>query len=113
MLDRQDDHLSSGELPIDLGHLSRQTLGDEQLKREVLQLFLAQAVSAHTEIAAAHVEDRRELAHRLVGSARAVGAFALAACAAELESSPQSAAAAERLPHLIEEVRRFVSEQMR
>jgi HPt (histidine-containing phosphotransfer) domain-containing protein len=112
MLDRQSDDSSARVPPIDLAHLTRQTLGDENLKREVLELFLVQAAAAREELKVSEADARRRLAHRLVGSARAVGAFALAACAAELEASPQSEAAVERLPHLIEEVRLFVSQQM-
>ncbi|WEX07428.1 Hpt domain-containing protein [Chelativorans sp. AA-79] len=111
MSDWQNGNISK-LLPIDLAHLSRQTLGDESLKREVLGLFLVQATAARTELAQAKGEARRSLAHRLVGSARAVGAFAIAACAAELEASPQSEAAAEQLPLLIDEMQLFLSEQM-
>ena len=112
MLDGRDEYPTRVSDPIDLAHLSRQTLGDEGLKREVLDLFLAQVIAAESELAAADGEERRMLAHRLVGASRAIGAFGLAACAAELEAAPQSAAAAERLPRLIEEVRLFVTRRM-
>jgi len=109
MLDSEKQHIFKA-LPLDFAHLSRQTMGDEQLKREVLDLFLVQAAAAQAEVAGTNLEGRRMLAHRLVGSARAVGAFAIAACAAELEASPNSEEIAERLPRLIEEMKLFVSQ---
>ena len=99
-------------LPLDFAHLTRQTMGDDELKREVLELFLVQATAAQTELVGINAEARRNLAHRLVGAARAVGAFAIADCAAELEASPHSEKIAERLPHLIDEMKRFVSKHM-
>ena len=60
------------------------TLGDAGLEREVLAMFSAQ--SAHLiDAIAALPEDVRALAHTLKGSARAIGAFAVADAAAELE----------------------------
>ena len=111
MLDRDDHNSGQEKRPIDLAHLSRQTLGDTALEREVLGLFLAQTASARDELATADGEARRGLAHRLVGAARAIGAFELADCAAELEASPHSAAA-ERLPELIDEVQVFLSRRV-
>ncbi|WP_034658692.1 Hpt domain-containing protein [Chelativorans sp. J32] len=100
------------QLPIDLAHLSKQTMGDEELKREILDLFLVQATAAKTEIADINAATRRCVAHRLVGSARAVGAFAIAACAAELEAAPNSEELAQRLPRLIDEMKLFVSQHV-
>jgi HPt (histidine-containing phosphotransfer) domain-containing protein len=70
----------SFERPIDLVHLARQTLGDRALEREILDLFTTQvrAVLARLE-AAAVAEARLDLAHTLKGSARAVGAWKVAA----------------------------------
>jgi HPt (histidine-containing phosphotransfer) domain-containing protein len=72
--------------PIDLDHLRRMTLGDESLEHEVLAMFSAQ--SAHlTGMLAALPEEAGELAHMLKGSARAIGAFAVADTAAALETA--------------------------
>ena len=76
--------------PVDLAHLSRQTLGDRALEQEVLQLFVQQALSVRDQIAEAGKGERLRLAHGLKGSARGVGAFALADCLAEIESSPKT-----------------------
>jgi HPt (histidine-containing phosphotransfer) domain-containing protein len=72
--------------PIDLDHLKRMTLGDASLEREVLAMFSAQ--SAHlTGALKALPAEAGELAHTLKGSARAVGAFAVADAADALESA--------------------------
>lgn len=96
--------------PIDPVHLARQAQGDPALEQEVLELFLAQAIAVRDELKVA-VDDtaRRQLAHSLVGSARAVGAFDLADCAQELEAGPHTPALMERLGVLVEEVRDFVA----
>jgi HPt (histidine-containing phosphotransfer) domain-containing protein len=95
--------------PIDLAHLSRQTMGDRELEREVLHLFVQQALAARTQIAESSDGERRLLAHSLKGSARGVGAFAIADCVAALEESPDDGMLLDRLEHLIEEVRDFVA----
>jgi HPt (histidine-containing phosphotransfer) domain-containing protein len=72
--------------PIDLDHLKRMTLGDESLESEVLAMFAAQSV----RLIAALVElpeEAGELAHTLKGSARAIGAFAVADAATALETA--------------------------
>ena len=71
--------------PIDLMHLRRMTLGDAALEREVLTMFAAQASRLAAALAAMPA-DAPALAHTLKGSARAVGAFAVADAAAELET---------------------------
>jgi HPt (histidine-containing phosphotransfer) domain-containing protein len=72
--------------PIDLDHLKRMTLGDESLEREVLAMFSAQSVSLIGALAALPAE-AAGLVHTLKGSARAVGAFAVADAAAVLEAA--------------------------
>jgi HPt (histidine-containing phosphotransfer) domain-containing protein len=71
--------------PIDLTHLRRMTLGDAALEREVLSMFSAQA-SRLAAALAANPADAAALAHTLKGSARAIGAFAVADAAAHLET---------------------------
>jgi HPt (histidine-containing phosphotransfer) domain-containing protein len=71
--------------PIDLMHLRRMTLGDAALEREVLTMFAAQASRLAAALAAMPA-DAPALAHTLKGSARAIGAFAVADAAAELET---------------------------
>ena len=95
--------------PVDLVHLARQTMDDRDLEREVLDLFVQQALSVRDKIADAGDKDRLMLAHGLKGSARGVGAFAVADCAAEIERQPGDARAVKRLGVLIEEVRDFIA----
>ncbi|MCA1458379.1 Hpt domain-containing protein [Bradyrhizobium sp. BRP22] len=76
--------LAPGDGPIDLAHLARMSLGDAALEREVLSLFVAQSVKL-IETLATLPRDGRELVHKLKGSARAIGAFAVADAAARLE----------------------------
>lgn len=76
---------------IDLVHLSRQTLGDATLESELLRLFVVQALqySAWLEetFAPSDAAKRADLTHRLKGSARAIGAFALAEAAESYEEA--------------------------
>ena len=95
--------------PIDMTHLSRQTMGDRALEQEVLALFIQQAAGVSRQLAGAKVHDRLLLAHGLKGSARGVGAFAIADCAANIERDPEDAQVWERLEALVETVRNFVA----
>jgi HPt (histidine-containing phosphotransfer) domain-containing protein len=76
--------LVPGEAPIDVEHLARMTLGDVALRREVLAMFLRQTGDLLGRLAA-HPGEGAALAHTLKGSARAIGAFGVAACAESLE----------------------------
>ena len=71
--------------PIDIAHLRRMTLGDAALEREVLTMFSGQA-SRLVKALGARPADASALAHKLKGSARAIGAFAVADAAAHLET---------------------------
>ncbi|CAM5407510.1 HPt (histidine-containing phosphotransfer) domain-containing protein [Aquamicrobium terrae] len=95
--------------PIDLAHLARQTLDDRDLEREVLGLFVQQAISVRDSIADADTQQRRLLAHGLKGAARGVGAFVIADWAAEVEKDPQDVSVLPRLGELIEQVRDFIA----
>jgi HPt (histidine-containing phosphotransfer) domain-containing protein len=71
--------------PIDFDHLKRMTLGDAGLEQEVLAMFSAQAARLVSTLAAMP-SDAAALAHTLKGSARAIGAFAVAEAASRLEA---------------------------
>jgi len=64
------------------------TLGDAGLEREVLAMFSAQTVGLIGALAALPPE-AGALTHTLKGSARAIGAFAVADAAARLEAAMQ------------------------
>jgi HPt (histidine-containing phosphotransfer) domain-containing protein len=77
---------ASFERPVDLVHLARQTLGDRALEREILDLFVIQTRAVLDHLHAAEQEQQKlDLAHTLKGSARAVGAWKVAACAESCE----------------------------
>lgn len=95
--------------PIDLVHLARQTMGDRELEREVLALFLQQAQQVRDKILSADKLERLRLAHALKGSARGVGAFAIADCMVDIERDPEDRQVLKRLSALIEAVRDFVA----
>jgi HPt (histidine-containing phosphotransfer) domain-containing protein len=75
--------------PIDLVHLARQTLGDSALEAELLALFDCQAGQIAEQLQRADSNaatiSGAELAHKLKGSARAVGAQEVASAAENYE----------------------------
>jgi HPt (histidine-containing phosphotransfer) domain-containing protein len=78
----------TGRRPIDFEHLKTQTMGNQDLQRRVLRLFLHQVSDGIGRIRSAEtVEKRSEAAHALVGAARNVGAFSIAYIAGEIELS--------------------------
>jgi HPt (histidine-containing phosphotransfer) domain-containing protein len=80
------------ETPIDWAHLSRFTMNDRALEQEVLGLFAIEAPRYLAQLnAAADRKDWIEAAHTLKGSARAVGAWAIAECAQAAEALQLSA----------------------
>jgi HPt (histidine-containing phosphotransfer) domain-containing protein len=69
----------SFERPLDLVHLTRQTLGDRDLEREILELFVRQVRAVLLQLQTAEtIKLREDIAHTLKGSARAVGAWSVA-----------------------------------
>ena len=100
--------------PVDLVHLARQTFGSAELEREVLRLFVQQGGGLVRRIAeAASVTERLEYAHRLKGSARAIGAGRVGRIAEALETATslsQTTALTGELAEAVEDVARFVGE---
>ena len=72
--------------PLDLDHLARMTLGDAELEHEVLAMFAEQSVRLIAAMSTLPAE-AGALAHKLKGSARGIGAFAVADAAAGLETA--------------------------
>jgi len=76
-----NDEIPANDLtkPIDLVHLSRQTFGSKDLEKEVLSLFLSHSRQCLERMRQSETDDAfADAAHSIKGSARAVGAFALA-----------------------------------
>jgi HPt (histidine-containing phosphotransfer) domain-containing protein len=69
---------------LDLDHLARMTLGERELEREVLTLFAQQSMDLLARLEKLPREGA-SLAHTLKGSARGIGAFAVAEAADNLE----------------------------
>jgi len=79
--------------PVDLVHLARHTLGDRDLEREVLQLFVRQSAVYLARLRGADsARDRRTAAHTIKGSARGIGAWRIAELADVLEHIPDDVA---------------------
>jgi HPt (histidine-containing phosphotransfer) domain-containing protein len=78
--------LAPDDGPIDFEHLSHMALGDPALECEVLTMFVTQSAKLLDQLAALPPE-AGSLAHTLKGSARAIGAFAVAEAAAHLETT--------------------------
>ncbi len=92
-VDMVDEVSSSASEPIDLGHLSRMTLGERSLEREVLALFDRQAdilLNRMTSVAPSGVAT---LAHTLKGSAVGIGAWGVARAAEAVEKAGPAALA--------------------
>ncbi len=92
-MDCETERLSTGMSaedatgPIDHRHLSRYTLGDRALEREVLQLFCGQTALYLDDLRkAATLAQWSHAAHSLKGSAKAVGAARIATAATRAEA---------------------------
>jgi HPt (histidine-containing phosphotransfer) domain-containing protein len=70
---------------IDETHLSRMTLGDRQLEREVLEIFVRQTAIMLDRIMSAERSLAAAATHTLLGSARGIGAWRVARAAERLE----------------------------
>jgi HPt (histidine-containing phosphotransfer) domain-containing protein len=75
--------------PIDLVHLARATDGDESLEAELLAMFDRQSEKLIERVRLVDLprRARADIAHRLRGSALAIGAFAVAEAASALEAA--------------------------
>jgi HPt (histidine-containing phosphotransfer) domain-containing protein len=78
-----------GDRPIDLVHLARATDGDESLEAELLAMFDRQSAKLAERLRLLDLprRARADIAHRLRGSALAIGAFAVARAAEAVETA--------------------------
>jgi HPt (histidine-containing phosphotransfer) domain-containing protein len=107
--------LAPNDEVIDLDHLSRMTLGDCSLEREVLALFGRQAEILLLRMSAGSPTAAAAAAHTLKGSALGIGAWrvARAAEAVELSDAVKLAAAIGALDGAIEEARLAIAGLLR
>jgi HPt (histidine-containing phosphotransfer) domain-containing protein len=106
------------EQPIDLAHLSRMTLGERSLEREVLQLFDRQADMLSARMQGAAPSVIAACAHTLKGSARGIGAWRVARAAEMVELAAAATpsklkAALETLAACIAEARVVIADLLR
>ncbi len=105
--------------PIDLEHLSKQTLGDSGLELEVLRLFDEMShVYYHRLEESTTVPELLRNLHTLKGAAAGIGAFALADLArvAETELRDGAPVNPERIDDLnvaVEEVSAFIAQRLK
>lgn len=77
--------------PVDLVHLSNQTMGDQSLESEVLGIFLSQSQIYMNLLRTSNDHEvLHKTAHALKGAARGIGAFELANKAGKIEDDPFS-----------------------
>ncbi len=113
----QSPAMPSATVPIDRSHLTRMTLGDHSLEREVLQLFDRQAAMLVTRMRTAPPAAVSALAHTLKDSARSIGAWPVARAAEAVELADGIAAESEfaqnRLVAAVDEVQSIIAELLR
>ena len=112
---RDDAAANVFDRPVDLVHLSRYTLGNRSLEREVLSLFLTQSRLYVGRLRGANgVKAWCDAAHTIKGSARSIGAWQLARCAEMAEAMSDadrksgSAAILEELDRLVGETNSYI-----
>ena len=104
---------------IDTGHLSRMTLGERSLQREVLALFDRQADLLLPRMRAGGPGVAAASAHVLKGSAAGIGAFKVAQAAGVVEQAQSAndsaavAAAIEVLATLLDEAKTDIARLLR
>jgi HPt (histidine-containing phosphotransfer) domain-containing protein len=76
---------------INRDELDRQTFGEPEIRREIIQLFRDQAPVLLAALEGGAGQTRSETAHKLKGSALAMGAGPLATAAGRLEGEPDNA----------------------
>ncbi|HWL30619.1 MAG TPA: Hpt domain-containing protein [Xanthobacteraceae bacterium] len=90
----QETRREAREAAIDIAHLSRMTLGERSLEREVLALFDRQADMLLPRIRLGEPAVAAAAAHTLKGSANGIGAFRVARAAEAVERAEGAAIAA-------------------
>jgi len=102
----------AGDRPVDFAHLARQTSGNRELEREVLQLFVRQTESALFRIAAG--ETVAVHAHTLKGSASGIGAWRVMRAATAIEEAARTGrpvrAEVEALAFAVDEANAFIAQ---
>jgi HPt (histidine-containing phosphotransfer) domain-containing protein len=98
---------------IDRGHLARMTFGDRSLQQEVLQLFVRQAELLLERMRGGNAAAMASLAHTLTGSARGIGAWAVARTAEAAEVAATAGGAPAECDLALRELSAAVAEARR
>jgi HPt (histidine-containing phosphotransfer) domain-containing protein len=100
---------------IDIEHLSRMTLGERSLEREVLALFDRQAEMLLPRIRLGESTLAAASVHTLKGSALGIGAFKVASAAEAVEQAEDAAIASaiDTLAVLLEEAKAEIARLLR
>jgi HPt (histidine-containing phosphotransfer) domain-containing protein len=109
--------LAPVERPIDFEHLSRMTLGERSLERDVLVLFERQAELLMQRMQDACAAGIAAAAHTLMGSARGIGAWPVARAAEQVEAVAADGKATDNaiaaLATCVREARTVIAELLR
>ena len=101
----------SADNPVDLVHLSKQSLGDRSLEQEILELFRSQSVLFVDRLENATTEDERKMAaHTILGSARGLGAWQVAREAEILQQHCKIGCDLSSLKAAVKEANSYISE---
>jgi len=101
--------MSAQPVPVDYAHLDVQAAGDKDVMREVLALFITHGEQVLAELERAEDAKSWKLwTHTLKGSARGIGAFAVADAAAEAERHSLDKSKLVPLTQAFTEVRAFI-----
>jgi HPt (histidine-containing phosphotransfer) domain-containing protein len=87
---------------IDETELDQQTFHDPDIRREIIGMFIDQAPAILAGIDGGMGVTRADIAHRLRGSALALGALPLAEAASRLELAPADATALNDVRRLLD-----------
>jgi HPt (histidine-containing phosphotransfer) domain-containing protein len=95
--------------PVDYQHLQTQAAGDLGVMREVLALFLTHSEQVIEELErASDAKTWKQWTHTLKGSARGIGAFAVAEAAAVAECHLMDKSKLEPLKVAFQEARAYI-----
>lgn len=101
--------MTAAARPVDYDHLRNQAAGNVSVMREVLELFVTHCEQVLTELENAQdAKTWQQWTHTLKGSARGIGAFAVADAAAEAERHSLDKSKLAPIREAFAEVRAFI-----
>jgi len=104
------------DAPVDLVHLTRHTLGNRDLEREVLSLFQRQSACYVRRLKAAdNCDEQCAAAHIIKGSSRGIGAWQVARLAEAVEEAYsegqlEAELLADQLSSAVDHANRYISD---